>query len=146
MNDYPLTLFYDGACPLCQAEMERLMRRNRHGRLRFVDAAAASFDAGQYGLARADFMRVLHAQCADGRMLRGVDAIRLAYRAAGFHLIATLLRMPGIRHLAEWLYPRIARRRYTLSRQLGGLLSGRRFPSHRDPTAPSKCTRCVDRD
>ena len=57
---YPLTLYYDGACPLCMAEMRNLMLRNeREQRLRFVDIAAPAFavpdwrDAGRPGAAAA---------------------------------------------------------------------------------------------
>ncbi|NCX50503.1 MAG: DUF393 domain-containing protein, partial [Burkholderiaceae bacterium] len=33
----PLTLFYDGACPLCQAEILYLQRRNQQQLLQFID-------------------------------------------------------------------------------------------------------------
>ena len=32
---YPLTLLYDGACPVCSLEMEHLRARNANGKLAF---------------------------------------------------------------------------------------------------------------
>ncbi len=39
---YPLTLFFDGACAVCNLEMDNLKARNAGGPLRFVDIAAPS--------------------------------------------------------------------------------------------------------
>ena len=42
---YPLTLFFDAACPLCRREMQSLRRRDRARRLRFEDVRAPGFVA-----------------------------------------------------------------------------------------------------
>ncbi|KTT06843.1 DCC1-like thiol-disulfide oxidoreductase family protein, partial [Pseudacidovorax intermedius] len=42
---YPLTLYYDASCPMCDAEMTHLRLRDEAGRLAFVDASAPGFDA-----------------------------------------------------------------------------------------------------
>jgi predicted DCC family thiol-disulfide oxidoreductase YuxK len=129
MSDYPLTLLYDGACPLCLAEMERLMMRNRRSLLRFVDASAPGFDAVHYGTTQAEVMRVIHGVRPDGSLLQGVSAIRLAYAAAGLGGIARLLGLPGIRQAANWAYPRIANNRYALSRRFRWLIAALRGKS-----------------
>lgn len=72
-HSYPLTLYYDGACPLCLAAMRNLMLRNaRDQRLRFMDMATPDF-VTPAGVTREELGRTLHAQAADGRWLRGVD-------------------------------------------------------------------------
>jgi predicted DCC family thiol-disulfide oxidoreductase YuxK len=38
---YPLTIYYDASCRLCDGEMRNLMLRNTEGRMVFVDASAA---------------------------------------------------------------------------------------------------------
>ncbi|HEX9810774.1 MAG TPA: DUF393 domain-containing protein [Burkholderiales bacterium] len=93
------------------------MARNRRGLLRFVDASTAEFDASKYGTTHAELMRVIHGVRPDGSLVQGVDAIRLAYVAAGLGAIARLLGLPGIRQAATWAYPRIADNRYVLSRR-----------------------------
>ena len=45
-----LTLFYDGACPLCQAEILFLSRRNQAGLLDFVDINSERFDSDKIGI------------------------------------------------------------------------------------------------
>ena len=34
---YPLTVFFDGACPICAREIAVMKRLDRHGRLFFCD-------------------------------------------------------------------------------------------------------------
>ncbi|HEX9627745.1 MAG TPA: DUF393 domain-containing protein [Acidiferrobacterales bacterium] len=133
MSNYPLTLYYDGACPLCAEEMQRLKARDRHGLLRFVDASAATFDAAECASTRAELMRVIHARRPDGNLVRGVDALRLAYAAAGHVVIARLLGMTLIYRLACLAYPYLASHRYALSRRLRWRIAGmRRRPACAD--------------
>jgi predicted DCC family thiol-disulfide oxidoreductase YuxK len=40
-----LTLLFDGGCPLCVREVRFLQRRDRQGRLAFVDIDATDYDA-----------------------------------------------------------------------------------------------------
>lgn len=122
---YPLTLYYDASCPLCAAEMGALKRRDAQDRLRLVDCSAPGFDGAPAGCTSADLLRLLHAQTADGRVLVGVPAFEAAYAAVGQHAFVTTLRLPGIRTLAEWLYPHLARHRQRLPRALAPLLWGR---------------------
>ena len=39
----PVTLFYDGDCPLCVREVEHLSRKNRKGLLRLVNIRDKGF-------------------------------------------------------------------------------------------------------
>lgn len=45
--NYPLTLLFDGACPVCMLEMDNLKARNQDGLLVFVDIANPQFDLVQ---------------------------------------------------------------------------------------------------
>ena len=40
-----LTLLFDGGCPLCVREVRFLQRRDRQGRLAFVDIDASDYEA-----------------------------------------------------------------------------------------------------
>jgi predicted DCC family thiol-disulfide oxidoreductase YuxK len=128
MNDYPLTLLYDGACPLCVLEMERLMTRNERGQLRFVDAAEFNFDPKQYGVRREALMRVIHGVKPDGSIVQGIEAIRLAYAGVGLNAVAWLLGVPMIDKLATWAYPYVADNRYVISRQFRWLIDALKRP------------------
>ena len=45
-----LTLFYDGACPLCQAEILFLSGRNQDNLLGFVDINSEQYDPQKVGV------------------------------------------------------------------------------------------------
>ncbi len=115
---YPLTLYFDGACPLCSAEMENLRLRDTEARLRFVNIAALGFDPATAGASWDELMRTLHARAADGRLLRGVEALRAAYTAVGFGAVMAALGHPLLARLAEHTYPWVARNRNRLPRRL----------------------------
>jgi predicted DCC family thiol-disulfide oxidoreductase YuxK len=115
-NEFPMTLFYDGACRLCQTEMRSLQARDSRGLLLFVDISLADFRAFPAGTDRAVLMGQIHAQRADGTLLRGVAVFQVAYDAVGWTWVAQLLRWPGVRAFSERLYPFIAQHRYPLSR------------------------------
>lgn len=119
---YPLTLYYDGACPVCLAEMRNLMLRNQRAqRLRFVDIAAPGFEEPA-GVTRDELAGLLHAQAPDGSWLRGVNTFVAMYEAVGLSWVARSLSSPGLQPLADRLYPWVARRRYLFPRWLAHLV------------------------
>ncbi|WP_269533672.1 thiol-disulfide oxidoreductase DCC family protein [Chitinimonas sp. BJYL2] len=114
-----LTLFYDSLCPLCDAEMTRLRRADRLGRLAFIDMQAAGFDAADYGTTWAAMDAELHGLRDDGRMLIGIDCIAAAYTAVGKAWLVWPLRLPFARPAWQAAYRWFARNRYRASRWLG---------------------------
>ncbi|WCM94628.1 DUF393 domain-containing protein [Acidovorax sp. NCPPB 2350] len=115
---YPLTLYYDSRCPLCMTEMGNLMRRDRAGLLRFADIWAPDFAGPPPGTTQQDLLTLIHAQDADGRVLRGVEVFRRAYEAVGMGWVTAATRWPVLGPLADRLYPVLARNRYRLPRWL----------------------------
>lgn len=119
---YPLTIYFDGACPLCLAEMTNLQLRNVAGLLRFEDASRPDFKNYPPGTDRPALMALLHVQCADGRVLRGAEAFRLIYAGAQLRGLAWLISAPGLRQLVDWVYPFVARNRYRIPRSVAHLV------------------------
>jgi len=115
---YPLTLYYEAACPLCDAEMRNLMLRNTAGLLRFVDVSDPGFDSCPPGTTREDLMNLMHGLTADGQVLRVIEVFRLAYSAVGIPQVAVITRLPLIAPLSEALYARLARNRHRVPRRL----------------------------
>ena len=72
-----LTVWHDGACPLCAREIAVMRRLDRAGRINFVDAADA---AVAYPLDRAVLLARFHAM-EDGVMLSGAAAFAAMWRA-----------------------------------------------------------------
>lgn len=79
-----LTLLFDGGCPLCVREVRFLQRRDRQGRLAFVDIDAADYDAGAHAdISYRVAMGRIHAIAGSGEVLRDVAVFREAYRLIG---------------------------------------------------------------
>ncbi len=121
-DHYPLTLFFDGACPVCNLEMDNLKACNAHGLLRFVDISVPCFDPAPLGVSLQALNGLLHAQRPDGSLVVGVEVFRLAYGAVGLGRWAAPTQW---RLVAPWIdqaYALFARNRYGLSRATMPLL------------------------
>jgi len=115
MNDFDIQVFYDGACPLCTREMKMLARRDRRGRIRFTDIAAAGFDAAIYGLSWTALMERIHGRLPDGTIVEDVEVFRRLYAAIGFARLVRVSRAPGISQLLGLAYRVFAKSRLRLT-------------------------------
>ncbi len=123
---YPLTLFYDAACPVCSLEMDTLRARDHDGRLVFIDIAAQGFDPTPYGVTLASMNGEIHAQRPDGSLIRGVEVLRLAYAAVG---LGWVLRPTGwalLRPLSDAAYRVFACHRRPISHAAAPLIDALR--------------------
>lgn len=101
----PLTLYVDGACPLCAREIIWLRRHASQARLILLDISAAGFVCTERSLEQ--LRRVLHARTANGDWLIGLDATYWSWRAAGLGHWAAPLGWKPLRPLlllAYWLF------------------------------------------
>jgi predicted DCC family thiol-disulfide oxidoreductase YuxK len=114
-NNFPLTLLYDGACPVCNMEMDNLKARNAQGLLKFVDISAPFFDTTPYGATLADLNKLIHAVRPDGSLVIGVEVLRLAYRAVGLGHLAAPTGWPVLKPAFDMAYAVFARNRYGFS-------------------------------
>lgn len=112
----PLTLLIDGDCPLCKREVAWLARRDKAGRLKFVDIAAQDFDPQPYARTIPQLMGAIHAVQPDGRMITGVEVFRQAYTAIGLGWLIAPTRWPMVRQLADFAYLVFAKLRPMLQR------------------------------
>ncbi len=119
MNTSELTLFYDGNCPFCLAEMARLRNWNSVGKLTFVDIAEPDFNPAILGVDMAALDRELHSQKPNGEILVGIDSMLAAYTLVGKGFLVFPLRLKLLRPLLANLYRKFARNRYRISRLLG---------------------------
>lgn len=96
---WPLTLYFDGNCPLCAREIRVLRRYAAEDRLVFVDINNAEFDATALGFTVKQMQASLHACFADGQWVNGLDATLWSWRAAGLGIWATPLTWRALRPL-----------------------------------------------
>lgn len=138
---YPLTVYYDATCPLCNGEMTNLMLRNTEERLIFVDVSPAEFVSPLPGITRHDLMSLLHARRADGQVVHSVEVFRLAYEAVGLGWVVAPTNWPLLRPLADKAYPWLARNRYRMPRWLvHALFEG---PTRRAAERAAQRARCT---
>jgi predicted DCC family thiol-disulfide oxidoreductase YuxK len=109
-----LTVYYDGACPLCRAEIGHYRRCDGAERVAFVDVATQ--EPGD-GLSRGQALARFHVREADGRLLSGAAAFaRLWARLPRWCWLGRLVAAPLLLPIAELVYraslplrPRLAR-------------------------------------
>lgn len=115
-----LRVFYDGFCPLCVAEMEKLRQYDQQQVLELQDVQASDFAERFPHIDPIAANRVLHAEKANGELLLGLDVTYEAWRLVGKHRWLKLLRIQPIKFFADWCYLKFAKHRYTLSSWLTG--------------------------
>lgn len=116
---YPLILLYDATCPVCALEMDHLRERDTHGRLVFINIAEPGFDAKRYGASLADMNAEIHAVAPGGRLLRGVEVLRLAYGAVGLGWVTQATGWPVLRPVFDLGYRLFAKHRMHFSAVFG---------------------------
>ena len=120
MNDSALTIFYDGRCPLCAAEMKQLRQLDAAGKLRLEDINRSDFKQRFPHIDPVEADRVLHGQWANGTLIFGLDVTQQAWALVGRHRWLKLLRLPLVRWFADFGYLFFARYRRQISRLLTG--------------------------
>ena len=121
-----LTVWYDGDCPLCRAEIDLLRHLDEAGRILFVDLSVGL----PCPLDRETMKQRFHAQEAGGPLLSGADAFAAMWRAIPpLAPLGEAARRPRLLAVLERAYGVFLKVRPLLQRLLGGY--GRR--SRRGP-------------
>ena len=109
-----VTVWYDGACPLCIREIAFMRRLSSDGAIRFVDLSGdCPLDCP---VSREAALERLHAE-EDGRIMSGAAAFAAMWRAIPvLRPLGLAARNPAILRILEWLYIRFLRVRPALQR------------------------------
>jgi predicted DCC family thiol-disulfide oxidoreductase YuxK len=116
---YPLTIYFDASCGLCNSEMQNIKIHDHNNQLVLIDCSVKDFDDSPFhgeGITKNLMMNRLHAQDANGDWLVGVEAFEVIYRTVGMASIAKLWGGRFTKPLAVKLYPWVVKHRYTLSK------------------------------
>lgn len=90
------TVFYDGSCPLCSAEIGMYRAQDRDGALRLVDVSAPGAELPP-GVTQPGAMARFHVMAPDGRVLSGAAAFVALWRGLPrWRWLARLAALPGI--------------------------------------------------
>ena len=102
------TLYYDGACPICSAEIRKLQRFSK-GALDLRNIH--ELDGEDAALDRKALLSRLHLKTADGRWITGLQANIRAWHHTPFRHFWRALDWPGIRVVSHRAYEFWLRRR-----------------------------------
>lgn len=102
----PLSVVYDGTNDAIAEEIRFLKGRNKNGKLMFVNLAATSNDAGEYGVNPATMKEKLIVHDANGHVLTGNDALYAAHSVIGLGPWFEMCRLPGFMSVGTGIGPK----------------------------------------
>lgn len=99
-----VTVYFDGACPLCRREIAHYQRSDRAAALCFVDVSAPGAPT-PVGVDRRLALARFHVLAGDGRVVSGAAGfVELWSLLPGWHWAARLARVSGVLWLLELGY------------------------------------------
>lgn len=120
-----MTLYYDGACPVCSREVSLYRKLDREGSIRWHDVSESEGDLGSDGVNQTDALAIIHARLPDGRLVTGVEAFIAVWdRLPGFRRFAGVARWRPVTWMLEKGYAWYAPRRKRVMRLLAGRATG----------------------
>lgn len=114
-----LILFYDGTCPLCQAEIIFLSGRNQQDLLSFIDIHSESFQPEKVGVSCETALAAMYGQFASGALIEGVAVFPEAYRRANLPTLAWIFSIRILQPFWRMGYRFFAKNRHAISSLLG---------------------------
>jgi predicted DCC family thiol-disulfide oxidoreductase YuxK len=111
--EFPVRIFYDGACIVCATEIREYQRQDRDGRLVAMDISAPDFRPDEFQIPLPEFMYELHVIDRNGNIYRGVEAFWAIWQAFPasplYRLMGALVTAPVLNRVARLLYTGFAR-------------------------------------
>lgn len=104
-SDCALTVYHDGACPICSVEIGHYKKLAGAERIRFVDAASVEDGAFGEALDRDQALARFHVRLADGRLLSGAAAFAELWQTLPrYRVFGRIARFPVILQGLEVTY------------------------------------------
>ena len=117
------TVYFDGSCPLCRAEIGYYQRKDQYSALCFVDISEPGGIPPE-GITQERAMKRFHVRASDGRVLSGAAAfVEVWTRLPRWRWAARLAGLPAVTHLLEVGYRLFLPIRPYLSKAFGKLKS-----------------------
>jgi predicted DCC family thiol-disulfide oxidoreductase YuxK len=116
------TVYFDGSCPLCRAEVGYYRRKDQDRALCFVDISEAGAVPPE-SVTQERAMRRFHVRASDGRVLSGAAAfVEVWTRLPRWRWAARAASLPGALVALEWGYRFFLPLRPFISRLFGRVL------------------------
>ena len=100
----PLSVYYDGLCPLCSREIDHYRKRVSADAVEFVDIAAPGFDPVPLGFDPVRVHKHLHVRSGN-QLYLGIDGFRELWRhVPGFRWVRAVTGLPVVYQASRVLY------------------------------------------
>lgn len=126
-----LTIFYDGDCPLCLAEIHFLKQHNGRGLLVFESLQQLDFANADIKCELA--LKTIHAKLGDHEIIVGPDVFYEAYKRTDLRLVNYLFSLKLFRFIYARFYVLFAKYRHQISKLIGPCilhLVQKRYPTN----------------
>ena len=98
------TVYFDGSCSLCRAEIGYYRRKDQDRVLCFVDISETTA-APPEGVSRERALKRFHVVASDGRVISGAEAfVEVWHRLPAWRRAARAASLPGVLTALEWGY------------------------------------------
>lgn len=114
MSNHILTIFYDGKCPLCTLEMQKLKSYDCHNLIMLEDLHQTNFESLFPHISLSKAMAVLHGEY-QGKVLLALDVTHRAWSLVGRGAFVAPLQFPVIKQVAHLGYLFMAKYRQPIS-------------------------------
>ena len=95
------TLYYDGACPLCRGEVNKLTKFTKEN---LIVINIHDLGVGETAISKEMLLSRLHLKTAEGQWLTGLTANIRAWHHTPFRYLWRMLDWPVIRVFSHWAY------------------------------------------
>jgi predicted DCC family thiol-disulfide oxidoreductase YuxK len=116
-----MTVFFDGACPLCAREISMYRKCRGADLMQWVDVATAPAELLPATLIRDQVLARFHLQDRHGRIVSGAEAFAMLWSALpAFRILGWVFRQPVMTAILERLYVSFLKHRPRISRMISG--------------------------
>lgn len=109
-----LRIFYDGHCPMCNAEMLHLKKFDKNNHIHLVDIHIEAFEKYYPAIKFNNAMQILHGTY-NGQLLLGLAVTHRAWTLVGKGFWVAPLNWPIIKTVSHWVYLGLAKYRHQIS-------------------------------
>jgi len=120
MSTAQLIIFYDGKCPLCSLEMQKLKQHDVSEKIKLIDLHQPDFESTFPHININKALAILHGEY-QGKLLLGLDVTHRAWTLVGKGIWVAPLQWPVIKQVAHLSYLLLARYRYPISQFIAKL-------------------------
>lgn len=115
-----LSIFYDGNCPLCLAEIHVLKNNNQQQLLQFINIHDENLVDSPINCASA--LEIIHAQFENGQVIKGPTVFAEAYKRSDLTVMKWLFSFKLFQRVYAIFYVCFAKYRHQISKLIGPIL------------------------